>query len=160
MQSFLGRVRILVDGDEDGRAELPSLKWTDRFSVDHEVLDHDHRRLFTLFNDLSEAMQVGKSKAVISTVLDNLIDYTSVHFAREEQLMAAGSYPDLLAHRKLHEAFVAKVQQARERFSTSSSNTQAMETLNFVKDWLINHIQKSDRAYVPYLGTTRRVAVG
>jgi methyl-accepting chemotaxis protein len=151
VQGFLGRVRHLMEGEAADIADLPSLRWTNRFSVSHEALDQDHQRLFKLFNDLSQAMRAGRSKSVIAAVLDQLIEYTAVHFRREENLMAAGNFPDLPGHRKLHEAFVAKVLEVRERFTEAASNTLAMETLDFVKDWLINHIQKSDRAYAPYV---------
>ena len=161
VQGFLGRVRHLMDGGEEaGHVELPSLKWTNRFSVEHESLDRDHQRLFALFNDLCQAMRAGRSKNVIAAVLDQLIEYTAVHFRREEDLMTAGNFPDLATHRKAHEAFVAKVLEVRERFTRVASNTLAMETLDFVKDWLINHIQKSDRAYAPYVRPAGRRAAG
>ena len=150
VETFLSRVQHLIDGGEDGSG-VPSLEWHNRFSVGHDGVDQDHQGLFKLFNELSEAMRGGRTKAVIASVLDRLLDYAASHFRREEEVMAAAGYPGLAAHRKEHEAFVAQAAQARQAFNSSAANTLAIETLSFVKDWLINHIQKSDQAFTPYV---------
>ncbi|MEI6560258.1 MAG: bacteriohemerythrin [Rhodospirillaceae bacterium] len=155
VQSFMTKIRHLITGTEVDGADMPSLSWNDAFSVNHADIDQDHKRLFALFNDLSLAMHDGRTKTAISPILDALIDYTAVHFKREEQIMADGNFPDLPAHRKQHEAFVAKALSVREQFRRAGSNMLAIETLEFVKQWLIEHIQKSDRAYIPYVRGTR-----
>ena len=150
VETFLSRVQCLIEGIEGG-AEVPSLEWQSRLSVGHDGVDQDHQSLFKLFNALSDAMRNGQTKAVIASVLDQLLEYTVNHFRREEEVMAAVNYPDLAAHRKEHKAFVSQATQARQAFDASAANTLAIETLSFVKDWLINHIQKSDQAFAPYL---------
>ena len=155
VQGFLAEVRSLIDGTDKATEEMPSLEWHDRFSVGNAALDQDHKHLFRLFNDLSGAMRAGKAKSAIAPILDALIEYTAVHFKREEEAMAAGGFPDLAAHRQLHEAFVATALDVREKFSRAQNNTLAIETLAFVKKWLIDHIQKSDRAYTPFIGDKR-----
>ena len=139
VQRFLSQVRHLIAGTEGDVTEVPSLSWNDAFSVGNSDLDQDHKHLFKLFNDLSQAMKEGKTKQAITPILDALIDYTAVHFKREEEIMATGNFPDLASHKKLHQ------------FRSSNANTLAIETLEFVKKWLIDHIQKSDRAYAPYV---------
>jgi methyl-accepting chemotaxis protein len=150
VQSFLARVQHLIDGNE-AADDLPSLAWSDRLSVGHGAVDQDHRQLFTLFNDLSDAMRSGQTKSVIAAVLDQLLDYAGGHFQREEALMASVQYPGLAIHRREHEAFCATARDARTKFTTSAANTLAIETLAFVKDWLINHIQRSDQAFAPHV---------
>ena len=49
------------------------------------------------------------------------------------------------------EAFVATALEVRDKFKKAQTNTLAIETLAFVKTWLIDHIQKSDMAYTPYV---------
>ena len=151
VQRFLSQVRHLISGTKSDETEVPSLAWSDAFSVGNIDLDHDHKRLFSLFNDLALAMKDGKTKQAISPILDALIEYTAVHFKREEEIMAAGNFPDIASHKKLHEAFVSKAVSVRDQFRSSHANTLAIETLEFVKRWLIDHIQKSDRAYAPYV---------
>ena len=151
VQRFLSQVRHLIAGTEGDVTEVPSLSWNDAFSVGNSDLDQDHKHLFKLFNDLSQAMKEGKTKQAITPILDALIDYTAVHFKREEEIMATGNFPDLASHKKLHEAFVSKALSVRDQFRSSNANTLAIETLEFVKKWLIDHIQKSDRAYAPYV---------
>jgi methyl-accepting chemotaxis protein len=151
---FLLEIGHLIDGTEGTgprQGELPTLEWNDQLSVGQSTLDQDHKRLFGLFNDLSQAMRHGKARTAIAGIMDELIDYTAVHFRREEQAMEAGRFPNLAAHRKEHEAFVAKALEVRSQFAASPHNTLAIDTLAFIKAWLINHIQKSDQAYTPYV---------
>ena len=155
VEQFLSEIQILINdtnntGNSNDRG-VPSLQWREHLTVGDATLDQDHQRLFQLFNELGGAMRNGKAKSAIAPVLDALIDYTAVHFRREEETMAAHHFPDLPAHRKEHEAFVAKALDVRSRFLAAANNTLAIETLEFVKDWLINHIQKSDHAYKPFL---------
>jgi len=151
---YLAQVEQVIGGGEADES-IPTLTWTEALSVGNQTLDADHKRLFRLFNRLSEAMRTGQAKAVIQPILDELLDYAAVHFRREEEAMAAAGYKDLPAHRKQHEAFVKKAMETRDRFAAAAENTLAIETMAFVRDWLINHIQKSDRAYTPYLGAKK-----
>ncbi|CAK0749943.1 hypothetical protein CCP1ISM_3650001 [Azospirillaceae bacterium] len=151
VQTFLAQIQRLMDGGDVETEALPSLEWSNRFSVDKGAVDQDHQQLFRLFNELSRAMSEGNTKSVIASVLDRLIEYTAVHFSREEQIMASTRYPHLAAHRKEHEAFVAKALEVQKKFRESDTNILAIETMDFVKNWLIEHIQKSDQGITPYL---------
>ncbi len=155
VQSFLFKVNCLVDDREQAISDLPSLEWNDRFSVNDRAIDTDHRRLFTLFNEVAQAMREGQGKSVLQQTFGTLVDYADHHFKREEQVMASVDYPNLAAHRREHQDFVAKVQALRNQLAAYSSNTLAIETFEFIKSWLINHIQKSDRAYAPYIRPAR-----
>ena len=151
VQGFLAGVRQLMDANDSVADDVPSLEWNDRLSVGHQAVDQDHRRLFKLFNDLSQAMRVGNTKSVIASVLDQLVDYAEVHFRREEGLMASANYPEITAHRKEHEYFVTRSKEVCHQFASSASKTLAIDTLEFLKTWLINHIQKSDQAFAPFI---------
>ena len=95
VQRFLAQVRHLIKGTQADVSEMPTLVWDDALSVGHHDIDQDHKRLFKLFNDLSDGMRAGKSADSLRPVLDALIDYAAVHFRREEEFMAAGNFPDL-----------------------------------------------------------------
>ena len=146
VQGFLSKVHGLIDGRDQNLDELPSLEWHERFRLGDTAIDTDHQRLFRLFNDLADSMREGKAKTAMPVTFDALVDYAGHHFQREEQLMASLNYPKLGAHRLEHQEFSARVLSLRERLTTSAGNALAIEAFEFIKLWLINHIQKSDRA--------------
>ena len=113
-------------------------------------MDNQHRRLFDLINELSEAIAEGKGRDVLARVLDALIDYTAKHFADEERLLEEINYPELDAQRRSHKAFVAKVMESRAGFQAGTSMV-ASEVVNFLNDWLVKHIGGMDKKYGPML---------
>lgn len=129
---------------------LEELAWDDRFAIQKDI-DEDHKNLFGLFNSLSLVLSQGGDQSNILTVMQELAEYAARHFSREENLMKEIHYPGLLAHKEQHAAFVVKVKSVRDKYLLGASNSDAIETLEFVKDWLVNHIQKVDRAYAPYI---------
>ena len=82
--------------------------------------------------------------------LDAVVDYTKYHFQREEELMAKHDYPLLEAHKAEHERMIAKV--GGYISSYEKTGHKALEDLgDFLKDWLVNHINGTDKAYGPFL---------
>jgi hemerythrin len=115
------------------------------------LLDDDHKKLVGLVNELYDGIQAGAGKESVGKVLDRLIDYTKVHFAHEEQFFSQTAYPASAAHKKEHDALCQQVVAVQEKYRAGAGNTLSFEVLNFLKNWLVNHIQGSDKKYGPYL---------
>jgi hemerythrin len=124
--------------------------WQDSYSIGVQEIDAQHRRLFSLADELHTAMSGGKGKDVLETVLRNLITYTKTHFAAEERLMQRCSYPDLAAHRAQHNELTQKVLQLQRDFE-SGKLMLTLEAMQFLSDWLRMHIGGSDRKYAPFV---------
>jgi hemerythrin len=75
-----------------------------------------------------------------------LADYTRYHFASEESLMQKTSYPSLVPHRSQHRLFVEKIEKFQRELDAGNSS-QSIAISDFLNDWLLNHIQKTDRQY-------------
>lgn len=124
--------------------------WNDTWSVGVETCDRDHRKLFSLLNDLEESMRARKGAEVIHLVVDQLNDYARLHFRNEEVLMSRANYPDLSAHRAEHERFAREFAVIRKDLQDGQIG-HAVTVFNFLNDWLQNHIRKSDKAYSDHL---------
>jgi len=131
-------------------ASVQFMSWSDSLSVHNETVDSEHKELIRLINLLSDAIQQGKSKSVMSSVLDDLINYTDYHFSDEEKLFMPSDYPYKDAHIKQHQGFVKKIQDLKEAYSSGQA-VLGTETLAFLKDWLLNHIKGTDQGYARYL---------
>jgi hemerythrin len=121
------------------------ITWKDAYSVNVASIDEQHKILIGLINKLHDAMSSGQGKAVRSTVLTELAAYTRTHFSYEESLMARAIYPNLTTHRTLHRDLVARISSLESRMETGASI--AIETMTFLRNWLVEHIQQEDKGY-------------
>ena len=115
------------------------LTWKDDYSVGVTAMDTQHKQLFSLINQLYDAMQKSTMDETIKTVLPGLLNYTKMHFAAEEKLIGQANYPELEAHQAYHREFTAKITETVEKYkSTGIAPTVSLVT--FLKDWLKDHI--------------------
>ncbi len=124
--------------------------WSDAFSVNDSEIDQQHRQLVDITNSLHEAMLSGKGKSVIGNLIDRLIQYTVKHFQYEEGRLEACNYPDLVEHRKKHADLVNKVREIKEKINSGKVFVER-ETKRFLQNWLVEHIQHSDKKYASHL---------
>ncbi len=122
------------------------LVWKDEYSVGIEEMDNDHKKLLNLINQLQTAVHYYTGKEFEEKALDELVDYTKTHFKKEEQLMEDNDYADIAAHKLQHKAFIDKVNHFLEEYKNNSDVT-IVDTLEFLKDWLIKHINGTDKEY-------------
>jgi hemerythrin len=125
-------------------------EWKPEYSVHIQSIDAQHQNLFAIGRELYAAMSAGHGKVAVGKILDRLVQYTAVHFAHEERLMKQYNYPDFAAHKAEHDALTAKVVAFQKEYEAGRA-TMAVTVLQFVKDWLEQHIRVSDSAYVPCL---------
>ncbi len=115
-----------------------------------DAVDTQHQRIVDMVNQLNmvrkanykDAMQ--KNKAV-GDVIAEMIDYTLSHFAFEEELMENAEYMFYKAHKRIHNLFVQRAMEYKERFV--SGEDIADELYDTLTRWLFNHIRNDDKAY-------------
>jgi len=130
--------------------DMSLFQWSEAYSVGHPDIDSQHKRLFQLAEQLHAAMTAGKGKQVLSTTLANLIAYTKRHFSDEEILMESHRYPFYQQHRAEHQALTQKVLQFQKAFEADRA-TVTVELLQFLSNWLREHIGTVDRKVGDYL---------
>lgn len=122
------------------------IKWNDSYSVNVVKIDQEHKKLFSMINELTDAMKAGHSKDILGKILDGLISYTASHFQTEEKYFLQVKYPDAVAHKKEHAAFVQKVTEFKKEFDTGRA-TVSVNILQFLSKWLQSHIKGTDQKY-------------
>ncbi|MCW8928651.1 MAG: bacteriohemerythrin [Gammaproteobacteria bacterium] len=122
------------------------LVWKDEYSVGVEEMDNDHKKLLNLINQLQTAVNYYTGKEFEEKALDELVDYTKTHFKKEEKLMEDNDYADFDAHKLQHEKFIGKVNEFIEEYKKDADVT-VVKTLEFLKAWLIEHINGTDKEY-------------
>ncbi|MFW5743415.1 MAG: bacteriohemerythrin [Spirochaetota bacterium] len=126
--------------------EEPDVEWTPALSVSVDVFDAHHRRLFELIRRLYRSMRAGSSREVLGPLFDELLDYTVYHFSAEERAFAAFGFERAEEHRSRHAELVEQAQALRADLD-SGKPMVAVEVMQFLRDWVTNHIQREDSRY-------------
>ena len=121
------------------------MEWSEKFNLGIDVIDNQHRQILDYINALEKIRATG-AREQIKDVFDDLIDYTQSHFSFEENLLAQVNYQFLPSHRSIHELFVKRLKDYRQRFDNGESVEDDLYRL--LSKWLINHIQHDDQDYV------------
>ena len=136
-----------VPTESEGQWE--AISWSEDFATGNAGIDADHQRLLALFNEFSMAVNAGKADMVIRSVLDDLMDYTYYHFAREELLMQESDYPDYARHKKMHDIFIRQIDDVGSHLGVGCDISAFL--LSFLGKWLSGHILGADRQLGRYL---------
>lgn len=121
------------------------MEWSEKFNLGIDVIDNQHRQILDYITALEKIRATG-AREQIKDVFDDLIDYTQSHFSFEENLLAQVNYQFLPSHRSIHELFVKRLNDYRQRFDNGESVEDDLYRL--LTKWLINHIQHDDQDYV------------
>lgn len=124
--------------------------WDNIYSVGHDQIDAQHRRLFDIANRFHEAYVNLRGPFVLSEIFRELVDYTVTHFTDEERLMMAVGYPDFAAHKRHHDKLVGLVQTYRQQLETGVEGIE-QRVMEFLKAWLNGHILGTDRNYKEFV---------
>ena len=138
---------VLIADLKSGMETNILMPWTSQLATGVKFVDEQHRKLVDMINNLYKAMQTGQGKAVVEKLLDDLANYTVYHFDAEEKVFHKTHYPETTAHIKIHEDLKSKVTSFINKYKSGSENI-SMDLMNFLKDWLENHICKTDKRYV------------
>ncbi len=131
---------------------MPLFQWTPELSVNVKEIDNQHKQLVNLINLLHDSMKSGKGKDVMGKVLNDLTDYTVYHFGTEERLFQKYGYIEYPQHKKEHDDLTKQVLDVKSKFEAGQT-TVTIEVMNFLKDWLNNHIKHSDKKYSAFLNS-------
>lgn len=126
--------------------EESDVAWTPALSVGIETFDAHHRRLFELISRLYRGMRAGSSRDVLGPLFDELLEYTVYHFSAEERAFAEFGFDRADEHRARHAELVDQAQALRAELDAGKPMV-ALEVMQFLRDWVTNHIQGEDSRY-------------
>jgi len=126
------------------------VRWDPSMSVAVAAFDEHHRKLIGLINTLYVNMESGEGDEVLMATLNELINYTDYHFSAEQEAFRTYGYPESDEHRQQHESLLTKARELRDGFRDGHA-VLSNEVLDFLQDWVTNHILKTDRRYAGFL---------
>ncbi len=131
---------------------MDKIQWTKDYETGIDRIDFQHRSLVNILNDLISVpnLEASQRHLVLDVTMDALLKYTVYHFESEEKFMKDANYPKIVEHIKEHEALKKTAIEFVSRFQKGERDIEK-QIIQFLRNWLLNHIGKSDMDYVPYV---------
>jgi len=132
---------------------MPLMEWSTTLLLGVEPFDQHHEHLFSLLNRTYDLISASAPPEYYAVLFTELKEYTVYHFGAEELWMHEQDYPQKQMHIRQHEAFVKEIIKFEEEFAAGEPLV-SIGMLTFIKEWLLNHIYKTDADYAAHIRAT------
>jgi hemerythrin-like metal-binding protein len=125
------------------------IQWNKRLQLGIASIDDQHERLVEMINQLYRLIRVSTTERhLYAYILGSLVEFSLTHFENEHVLM--NTYVGLndeenQQHRKEHELFREKILDFEKRFKENELEAFEMELLNYLTEWIMEHVLKRDK---------------
>lgn len=127
------------------------IKWKDEFSIGIDEIDEQHKKIFDIANEaydlLKDEFTIDKYDR-ITELLEELKNYAKIHFSFEEEYMLSIRYKGYFSHKIAHDTFVDKVNSYDLDAIDENQDHYILEILEFVVNWISQHILVTDKKIV------------
>ncbi len=123
------------------------IEWNEKYSVGISMIDEEHKKFIDIINKAIVAKGHNDNPEEVKEVLCEMIKYALNHFATEETNMLKFNFPEYQSHRNEHLDFTDKT-IANINKVIKGDYKDANKILEYLKQWLFNHIQGTDRKYI------------
>ena len=123
------------------------LRWNKDYELGIPIIDEQHKKLVSIINRMESYRNTENCAQNIDQIFLELVNYSNYHFTIEETAMEKSKYPRLQIHRASHDIFIQKIHEFNVK-SKKDNCFSLTETINFLYDWLIDHIMVEDQNYV------------
>lgn len=119
------------------------LQWKDQYSVGIEAVDHEHRELIDLINQLHEEFSAARSKEAVEGFFGDLFRGISAHFALEERFMREQRYGQMPQHKADHERLLDELRDIMDA-AQESADIDKTELAARLDAWFSRHFETHD----------------
>ncbi|KZL91506.1 bacteriohemerythrin [Clostridium magnum] len=132
-----------------------SFKWKEDYCLNIDEIDAQHKRLLEIGDEVYDIAILDDGYDhydEIMTVIDKLLEYTEYHFSYEEKMLKELNYKELHDQEEEHYYYIYKIKSIASREDIDDNQRKTiLELLDFLSQWITNHIMVSDRKYADYL---------
>jgi hemerythrin len=121
------------------------LSWTPALSVGRADLDEQHRQLLDALYQLANASDRGQIGALLETVMEGGMN----HFVTEESLLLQRGYPDIEAHKTLHNGHMTELMDLLADHDAGQEVKDRAVAL--LQGWANVHLTQTHAAFAPFL---------
>jgi len=119
------------------------LRWKDEFKVGIAEVDHEHRELIGLINELHEDATESSDIDHILEALGEIFALISAHFALEEKAMRASHYPAYGDHKEDHETLLDDLRDIMDAVEDDGTFDETQLSIDLNR-WFGDHFRTHD----------------
>ncbi len=123
------------------------IKWNNKYCMGISIIDEEHKKLIGILNKTIDAKEHSDNKEELMEVLEEMTKFALEHFTTEENYMREFNYPEYQHHSEEHSDFFNKTIAYFDRVVNGDYHI-SNELIEYLRQWLVNHIQGSDRQYM------------
>ena len=127
------------------------IEWQDAYNTGVAEVDHEHRELIQLINDL-HAELLGGHQATVAEFLGEVFARIAAHFALEETVMRKHGYDEYEAHKAEHEQLLDEIRDIMDDYDDGAYEDAGAALATTVRDWFVNHFKTKDARLHKQLG--------
>ena len=142
-----------------GSSQLPvqhgiefSLAWVEQLALQSKELNVEHESVLQKLNSLLHALNSGEPTG-IAMACSAMSAEARAHFAKEEELMLAASYPDRTAHIEQHEELMRRLARIEYAVAYANGFWSPANELSMLEQWFVPHLSYADRRFADFIAT-------
>lgn len=119
------------------------IEWKDEFSLGVPSIDHEHRELINLINDM--ITKVSESHSCMGNLyyLGEIYAKISLHFALEEKIMREKKYDEYQDHKADHERLLDDIRDIMDECE-DNANIDVEKFVDRLNHWFTDHFKTKD----------------
>jgi hemerythrin len=126
---------------------MPFLEWRDEFSIGIAEVDHEHRELIRLINEVFSKLLQAPGDPRIGAFLGELHSKIAAHFALEESVMRERRYDGYAAHKLEHESLLNEVREIMDAYDAGGYVGAENDLTQTLETWFGRHFRTQDATF-------------
>ena len=127
------------------------VEWKDEYSLGVPDIDHEHRELIELINELYESVSAAGTEMNALDFLGELYARITAHFALEEKLMREARYDEYPDHKADHERLLDDIRDLMDDYE-DGVYVDVEEFGKRLDEWFSEHFRTRDARLHKRLG--------
>jgi len=129
-----------------------AILWNPSWNLNIPSIDSDHKNIVKAINALDKNLGEQGEQRLMNKLFDALDAYTRIHFNREIDLLIECNFTDIENHEVEHSKFLEKIEFYRAKCSGEFDHEALKQEIRtYLLDWLVVHIDQTDRKYQKHL---------
>jgi len=119
------------------------IEWKEQYSLGVPAVDHEHRELIDLINELYASVKGPDTDTTVMDFLGELYARIAAHFALEEKIMRDSGYDEYQEHKSDHERLLDDVRDLMDDYE-DGVYVDVEEFGKRLDEWFSEHFRTRD----------------
>ncbi|MCF8468362.1 MAG: hemerythrin domain-containing protein [Sneathiella sp.] len=129
---------------------MDKLDWLETFELGVPEVDADHRELLAIMKKIESLADAGAFDDC-GPLLDELIDFSVAHFAREEEMLVEVGYPNADIHKEYHGRLLDRARSVKDICKEIRSKDNFKDCCDEMFGFLVDDIVTGDLKFKSFL---------